>query len=370
MTSTKLTNAQDVTKAALRDGSTEGRPFGTFKSNTTTVGEPSGLFWTVTKAARIKPNTALGPDVDEESLERLHLGIVHRALSIDVAARNLDYRIASEDYERHIVGQSLQNKYPSAQEYNRILYPEDTGEGLVSVTFESDTQYSVYHLDTRVGELVRRVLDNCELLAKKSALVDLISALAPDNRIVEDDDDSKSFGTAKLDNFRFTFVNPSSCQKGSISTDSNPLFHGPVSTSSDSDDLPTLESLSLSSIPSPISISLAGATAVDSPITDSPIKVDAPEAAPAAIPTAPRADRIKHYPGPPFPRVLERNSHISSWSPECAPIAANRPYILGSYEDFIASYQTDRWAHNTQIGKVRRKVSTLAHELTDFCFRA
>lgn len=47
--------------------------------------------------------------------------------------------------------------------------------------------------------------------------------------------------------------------------------------------------------------------------------------------------------------LVGKNIHLT-WD-EDYPVEAGTAYFLGSYKDFILSWQKDRWAHNTQLGK-------------------
>ena len=78
------------------------------------------------------------------------------------------------------------SQIPQELELLRIYRPKDVSEGPVTITFESDTQYSDHKLSPRVGELLRRLLDNSELLEEESILARIIAALPAHQRPPKD----------------------------------------------------------------------------------------------------------------------------------------------------------------------------------------
>jgi hypothetical protein len=281
---------------------------------------------------------------------------------------------------------------PSVLETNRIFYPQDTGEKAPIIYFESDTQSSQYKLSVRSGELIRRLLDNADLLEQDSLLSDLITVLVPDCR---DFDVESSKPTLKVIDFAYTSLEPTfkvvsedSDLPELISASSvSPPQEFPVSSPALS-----LNDADSSSSPSPLS------SVVEDPIpglihslVTSPAWIEKVRSQPR-IPLSqrlypdiygnlskPEVEWVKAKPinwgkqedffvGKPLPGpIFKRNFHISNWTSFGQPVQANKPYILGSSADFIKSLSTDSKAHNAQIGTLRRK-SNFSDQLTDFAY--
>lgn len=125
--------------------------------------------------------------VDEaDYLKRIQELLVDRALSIDhrykpfPAEVKVITSIEPEFYKNYLQNQQANGRVASSLAVNRIFYPEDVGENSVQVYFNSDTQLSKYRLPVRSAELIRRLLDNPDVLEHHTVLGALITALVPD----------------------------------------------------------------------------------------------------------------------------------------------------------------------------------------------
>ncbi len=267
---------------------------------------------------------------------------------------------------------SQQKGAPSVLETNRIFYPQDTGEKAPIIYFESDTQSSQYKLSVRSGELIRRLLDNADLLEQDSLLSDLITVLVPDCR----DFDVESIVSDNSDL-------PELISASSVSPPQECPVSSPAVSLNDADS---------SSSPSPLSsISEDPIPGLIHSLVTSPAWIEKVRSQPR-IPLSqrlypdiygnlskPEVEWVKAKPinwgkqedffvGKPLPGpIFKRNFHISNWTSFGQPVQANKPYILGSSADFIKSLSTDSKAHNAQIGTLRRK-SNFSDHLTDFAY--
>ncbi|KAG8990588.1 hypothetical protein FRB94_013248 [Tulasnella sp. JGI-2019a] len=87
----------------------------------------------------------------------------------------LQEEVASNCHLQQYMIQKLEA--PTEVELNHLFHPEILSEGPVSITFESDTQYTDYKLNPCIRELLKHLLDNLEVLAEETILSQIISAL-------------------------------------------------------------------------------------------------------------------------------------------------------------------------------------------------
>lgn len=222
----------------------------------------------------------------------------------------------------------------SPEEIGRVFKPTEVPENTAVVTFISNVQATSYSLTTRQAELVRRLLDNAQLLTDDTLLSDILACLSPSP---SDPVSPSSTNSLQLeiqlpvdqnpDNIRFvdTLVEypeerliipaPYLGRRDPSNPDLPERFaHFDLASESSSDSLPLLSSPSSEST---------------------------------------RVSDVSEVPdhGPEIPELLQRSLYITRWHEDKYPVEIGRPSLIGSYEDFCASLLAENRLHRKQISK-------------------
>ncbi|KAG8841437.1 hypothetical protein FRB96_007733, partial [Tulasnella sp. 330] len=166
-----------------------------------------------------------------------------------------------------------------------------------------------------VGELIRQLFDNTQVLESNTVLVDLITALVPYDEGADSDSESS--------------LDQDSSSGSDFSEIAPPTPTEPVSVNSTRINF--------------------GSTTIEQP---NPYRWIEMPSKPLIFPPVP-SSTMEITKGPVIHPLLARNKNIVNWD-KGHPITAGKAYICGSYRDFVISYRKDKWAHIMQIGIAKK----------------
>lgn len=233
-----------------------------------------------------------------------------------------------------------QHYHTALQDLLRVLNPSPTS--LVTIHFESSTQSSSYTLGERSGELFRRLLDNSEVLEENWILTDILQALAPYQPSPDSSVNLNQEGSPFSDS---SFFSTESLHLDAADQFLSEAVQGIVLS-------PEHSVISLSESDSPLTSSETLGT------TDSDESLHSVHSIPAHTASRP--------PTPPvLPRLSFPNPAIVNWI-DGYPISADRPYLEGSYSDFISAFLNDRRAYTICIGIVKDQQRQVSKDIKYF----
>lgn len=216
----------------------------------------------------------------------------------------------------------------------------------VQVSFLSDRQHTEYTLTPRQAELIRRLLDNPEILDKNWLLTDLIQACIPEH--ISHGSESSSSPIQEEGS-----SSPSSSYYTANTSPPEPL--APAETQL----VQAVDAIVIS--PPETAEAPPSLATVSSSSNESLLSPDQP-AQPIPTWTNDQQEEDVFYD---IPKAFSKNSAIVNWN-NGLPLSANRPYLEGSYQDFISGLLHDHQGYIICIGIVKDQQRQVSKDLKYF----